>query len=283
MRVVSSVSISAYLLTVALPTVHAITLDQWQPIYGFTQDCVNAYNTPLSDCTASDFENGTCSADCIAFLEALTKVINAECGGTSALPNTLIGSFFKNQGTSTLCPNVLNGGEGGDSSITQVGSVSTDTGDTFTPTLTYTPLVFTTASLPASVTTPTFSTSFVTSSPSSTSAAATTTQIAIVSTTVASNTPTPAATTTQIAILDTTVPPDTVASAVASASSSHSHTHTSSTTTSSNSKTTSGSDGNGGGSPLDVGSSTASNHKPRMTVWVLGLTFVATEYFVGWW
>ena len=105
------------LLAVLLPTINAITLSDFQPINGFSTQCTQSYNTPLQDCTQSDFQNGhACSSSCIAFLEALTKMLNTDCKGTSAFPNTLIGLFFSQQGTSTLCPNVLgsSGSGGGD-------------------------------------------------------------------------------------------------------------------------------------------------------------------------
>lgn len=250
-------SLSAYLfaclvLATSLPAVNAITLNQFQPIDGFSQACVNAYNTPLSGCTASDFKQGSCSTTCIAFLEALTQVLNANCGGTSAYPNTLIGSFFQNEGTSQLCPNIMsgNGGSGGGVTTGFIGA-TTYALDPNPSTSTYTPLSFTTATLPLLSAAPTTSTSSTTPSSSSASAAATTTQIAIINTTVVPNTPSASA---------------------SSSSTGHSRTKASSTSSSSSSTATSGKGDNSGGSPLDVGSSSsASNYNTMIQVWILSL------------
>lgn len=251
------------LLTTFLPFIHAITLAQFQPINGFSQACVNAYNTPLSGCTASDLEQGSCSTTCIAFLEALTKILHAECGGTSAYPNTLIGSFFKNEGTGMLCPNIMGPSDGSNAvATTEVGQVSTYTLGAYTPTSTYTPLSFTTATLPLLSAAPTSSTTYTsqvehTKSSASSSAAATTTQFAIVNTTVAPNTSIPTA---------------------SSSSTDRSRTQASQTSTSSRSTATgtSGGGDNGGGSPLDVGSTSSSNRSARREAWVLGLMVGST-------
>ena len=105
--------LSPCFLAALLPSVAAISLTDFQPIKGFSQQCTQAYGTPLTGCSSSDFQKKGCSLDCINFLEALTKILNTECKGTTAFPNTLIGLFFSQQGTSTLCPNVL-GTSGGD-------------------------------------------------------------------------------------------------------------------------------------------------------------------------
>lgn len=96
-------------LLLLLPTVNAISLADFQPINGFSDQCTQAYNTQLQGCSQSDFHNGGshCSTECIAYLTALTKILNQDCAGTSALPNTLMGLFFIQRGTATLCPNVL--------------------------------------------------------------------------------------------------------------------------------------------------------------------------------
>ena len=255
-------SLSPYLLLIALlPTIHAITLSQFQPIDGFSQACINAYNTPLSGCTASDLQQGACSTACIAFLEALTEMINSECDGTGAYPNTLIGLFFKNEGTSALCPNVLGGSADSSSEATMgVGQASTYTLEA--PTSTMTPLGFTTATLPllnAALTTSSSYTLSTTSSSSSASAAATTTQVAIVNTTVAPATSTSTASPT-----------------VSASSTSHPHSQGSSASTTSTPTATSGGDNNGGGSPLDVGSTSASIHITGMGAWAIGLILVSS-------
>ena len=251
MRNLSSICMRACLfLSTSLPVIQAITLNQFQPIDGFSQACVNAYNTPLSGCTASDFQQHSCSTTCIAFLEALTKILVAECGGTSALPYTLIGSFFNNQGTSALCPNVLSENEGANDGVTSaVGVASTYTLDSYGPTSTYIPLSFTTATLPLISAAPSQSSS---SSTLSSSAEATTTEVAIVNTTVAPNRPS-------------------LTPTISHSSADHTHAQASSTSTSSTDTATSHGNGNDGGSPLDVGSSSSSNHNAKIEAWVLGL------------
>lgn len=106
---------SSLWLAILLRTIKAITLTQFQPISGFTDQCTKAYNTPLSACSTSDFQSGgSCSTGCISFLQQLTQVINTQCKGISAFPNTLIGLFFAHEGVSTLCPNSV-GSSGGSS------------------------------------------------------------------------------------------------------------------------------------------------------------------------
>lgn len=238
------------LIATSISTISAVTLGQFQPIDGFSQACVNAYNTPLSGCAPSDFESGACSTTCIAFLEALTRVLNSECMGTSAYPNTLIGSFFKDQGTSTLCPNVL-GGSGGTNygTTTVVARASASISGQSPSTSTTTATSYTSDTLPILSAAP--SQSFISTSTTSASTSA-------------------AATTTEIAIVDTTVSPQPSSPQASSTSTERLQTKISTTSTSSNSKTTSSGGGGDGGSPLDVGSSAAS-HNARIEAWALAL------------
>ncbi|KAL9594748.1 MAG: hypothetical protein Q9219_006860 [cf. Caloplaca sp. 3 TL-2023] len=101
-------SLTLYVLFLtALPSLAHLSLSELQPIAGFSDACTAAYNTPLTPCTISDFyEGATCSAQCIAFLEAMTKLLNDDCRGTTAFPNTLIGMFFQKTAVKRLCPNV---------------------------------------------------------------------------------------------------------------------------------------------------------------------------------
>jgi len=234
----------------SIPAISAITLDQFQPINGFSQACVNVYNTPLSGCAASDFQSGSCSTSCIAFLEALTQVLNSECGGTSAYPNTLIGSFFKNEGTSTLCPNVLGGSGGANyASTLVVGQASASPSSLYTSASIATSSSYASETLPILSAAPSQFTLSTSSTSTMTSAAATTTQIAVVNTTVSPKAP----------LLQSSP-----------SSTGKVQSNTSTTSTSNDSKTTSSRGGGDGGSPLDVGSSAAS-HNSRIEAWVLGL------------
>lgn len=88
------------------PTASTITLSRFQPVTGFSDECTNTYNTPLSACTALDFANGRpCSQSCIKFLDNLTATIQKACQGAKAYPDTLMGMFFTFQGTKAICPN----------------------------------------------------------------------------------------------------------------------------------------------------------------------------------
>ncbi|KAL8851613.1 MAG: hypothetical protein Q9221_003450 [Calogaya cf. arnoldii] len=83
---------------------HGFSLSMLQPISGFSNACTQAYNTPLTDCTLSDFyEGNTCSSGCVNFLKDLTARLNDECEGITALPNTLIGMFFERTALQELC------------------------------------------------------------------------------------------------------------------------------------------------------------------------------------
>ncbi|KAI4086172.1 MAG: hypothetical protein LQ344_007787 [Seirophora lacunosa] len=83
------------------------SLTQLQPIAGFSEACTQAYETTFDECTLSDFYEGSvCSAQCVAYLEAMTTLLNDKCRGITASPNTLIGLFFKKTAIEELCPDV---------------------------------------------------------------------------------------------------------------------------------------------------------------------------------
>ena len=84
------------------------SLAQLQPIAGFSDACTQAYNAPLAPCTASDFyEGSSCSVECVAYLEAMTALLNTVCRGTIAFPNTLIGMFFERVAVGKLCSTIM--------------------------------------------------------------------------------------------------------------------------------------------------------------------------------
>lgn len=239
------------ILTLFTSLTTAITLTTFQPISGFSTACDNAYNTPLDGCSASGFSTGDCSMACISFLDALTKVLNADCAGTNAFPNTLIAAFFNGQGTETLCPNVQSGG----------GSGSAESGTSAA-----------TTSIPAvlghqggEASAATYATYSFSAVPPTTSVASTTTSSSSTShSSSASDTADIAATTTRTTFAQTTVTPEATQSINPSLSSS--------TSSSAKSKSTSNSSGNngGGGTILDVGSN-ASCHNAKIEAWVLFL------------
>ncbi|KAK0507998.1 hypothetical protein JMJ35_009887 [Cladonia borealis] len=241
------------ILAILLPFTTAVTLSAIQQINGFSPACENAYNTPLSGCTATDFSSGVCSGTCIAFLDALTQIINAECTGTSAEPDTLMGSFFQNQGTGVLCPNAPGGSNPGQSSggsytsTTAIGAVpSTTVPSTTVPSTT----VPTTTSIAITTTFTPSSTVQVTSILSASGMATTTSDI-IAITTVTPNAPSSM-------------------SSIKSSDVKQSSTSTSSASTSASSSSGSGGGGNGGGTILDVGSS-SSCRNAKIKDWVLFL------------
>ncbi|KAM0805120.1 hypothetical protein BDR22DRAFT_833607 [Usnea florida] len=256
------------LLATISAQVDALTLSDKQPINGFDAACTNAYNTPLTDCSNSDFAGQGCSNKCIGFLDSLQTTMMASCAGTSAYDNTLIGLFLAGQGVHTLCSNVPSGGTsssgsgaGNGQSEAQAGaSVIEDqsaVGDTSTSTTSTSTSISTTAS------TSTTSTSFApvvvatssTSTSSSPQAAATSSTTTVVPITVA-----PEPTTTSVAVVATTVMPASPADTSTGTSHTKSSTSTSSTSTSTD-------NGNGGGTPLDIGSSAAC-HGAGLSSWL---------------
>ena len=287
MRLLHSVSSTAFYLTLILATVNAITLSDFQPISGFPASCANAYNSPLSSCSASDFQNGSqCSTSCIAYLEALTKMLLQQCAGTKTVPNTLIFLFLNNQGTSTLCSDVSGdsvagstdlGGSGyatsaavgqevKTSSITQTTTVAVAT-EPCSSSLSSSPISTSTTLAIATV-----SASVATSS--TPNAAATTTKLEIAKTTVKpaiSTTHSSAAMTTKVEIAKTTINPVDGATL----SNSHSSASPSSPSSTSSSLTSTAGNGNpnGGGTILDVGSTSCSSQSVKISTWVITFIF----------
>lgn len=223
------------LLLLILPTISAIILTDFQPINGFSSQCTQAYNTPLQGCTQSDFQNGhTCSPTCITFLEALTKMLNTDCKGTSAFPNTLIGLFFSQQGTSTLCPNVL--GSSGNDAGDQASYSSAASPSTSADSQQQSSMVVSSTSDP---TTSTYSEASSTSIPSPSDNVSTS---------------------STVVVIQTTVSPTSVPSSIASSTSSHSSkAHSSRTSSASEASNTATEANNGGGTILDLGSTNAAS------------------------
>ena len=242
---------TALVLFCVLQPIAALSLTTFQQINGFSTVCTNAYNTPLTDCSNSDFDGQGCSAKCIGFLDSLTNAMEEACAGTIAYPNTLIGLFFRGEGVQTLCPNAggSSSASGGGNGYGQSGGQNGAIG----------PAVQSTA---REASTSTTSTSSTTSS--STTSTSSTPQAAVTSltTTIVPTTVTPEPTTTSVAVVGITVTPE--SSSDASTSTSHTESSTSSPGTS-----TSTSNGNGGGTPLDIGSSAC--HDAAVSVWLFAL------------
>ena len=246
-------------LLLVLPTIHALTLSDFQPINGFSAQCTQSYNTPLQGCTQSDFQSDhSCSANCITFLEALTKMLNTDCKGISAFPNTLIGLFFSQQGTSTLCPNVLgtSGSGGGDQAsyapgASPGGASTSQTTEQQASAETASTTMFPATSSHVTLALPLSSSSASSFSPSS-----------------------GAATSSTVIIAQTTVtplnPPPTKGPIAAAPSSTSLQSNSSTSSTSQASSTSKSSDGRGG-TILDVGSTAAARPSLQLKTcaWVL--------------
>ena len=132
MRLFGAISCSIPLFAYLIPSVTAtlMTLSQIQPISGFSDTCSSAYNTPLTQCTPFELDNGRfCSMNCVILLEEVSALINTACKGTKTYPNTLIGLFLRGTAVQALCKNVLDsGGSTGSSGGNGGGSTGGNTG-----------------------------------------------------------------------------------------------------------------------------------------------------------
>lgn len=236
-----------------LQAISALTLSTFQQINGFSDVCTNAYNTPLTDCSNSDFAGNGCSAKCIGFLDSLTNALEEACAGTSAYPNTLIGLFFRGEGVQTMCPNAggSSSASGGGNGYGQSGGQNGGNGAAMQSTV-------------GEASAPTTSASTSSTTSSSTTSTSSTPQVAVTSstTTVVPTTVTPEPTTTSIAVVGTTVKPESPSDSSTSTS------HTKSSTSSAGTSTSTSND-NGGGTPLDVGSPAC--HDAAVNVWLFAL------------
>ncbi|KAF6238254.1 hypothetical protein HO173_003534 [Letharia columbiana] len=270
---------TALVLIHFLQATSALTLTTFQPINGFDAACTNAYNTPLTDCSNSDFAGKGCSVKCVGFLDSLTTALNEACAGTSAYPNTLIGLFFDGLGVQTIC-STANGDSnpgGGGVELGQAGgqdgaigsqSAAREASVATTSTITISTTSSATTSTTPQAAAPSSTTTVVTTpqaaATSSTTTVVTTPQAAATSstTTVVPITVTPEPTTTSVAVVGTTVAPESPSDALTSTSHTKSSTSVSSTSTSP-------SNDNGGGTPLDIGSSAC--HDATVRVWLFAL------------
>ncbi|KAL8680289.1 MAG: hypothetical protein Q9186_003527 [Xanthomendoza sp. 1 TL-2023] len=129
MRLPPWASIAGALLIAHQSWAH-FSLSELQPISGFSDACTQAYDTPLTDCTISDFYEGNpCSPQCYASLEDMTELINDECRGITAFPSTLIGMFFGKKAVQELCSGVeattASAGDAASSETAEAESTST--------------------------------------------------------------------------------------------------------------------------------------------------------------
>lgn len=255
---------TALVLIHFLQATFALTLTTLQPINGFNAACTNAYNTPLTDCSNSDFAGKGCSVKCVGFLDSLTTALNETCAGTSAYPNTLIGLFFDGLGVQTIC-STANGDSNPGGGRVELGQAGGQDGAIGSQSAAREASVATTSTITISTTSSaTTSTTPQAAAPSSTTTVVTTPQAAATSstTTVVPTTVTPEPTTTSVAVVGTTVAPESPSDALTSTSHTKSSTSVSSTSTST-------SNDNGGGTPLDIGSSGC--HNATVRVWLFAL------------
>lgn len=178
MRLPPCIAIAATFLFAFHGLAH-FSLTELQPISGFSDACTQAYETPLTDCKISDFYEGNiCSPECVAFLQDMTRLLNDECRGTTAFPNTLIGMFFGKTAVQELCSGaeVTTASAGGADSSEPASAESTSPMSSFSSSISTSTIVQTatmTATSTASSTGSSLTSSIqssVTTSPSPTSA-----------------------------------------------------------------------------------------------------------------
>ncbi|KAG7007316.1 hypothetical protein G7Y79_00010g028170 [Physcia stellaris] len=241
-----------------------ITLSSFQQISGFSSVCAKAYNTPLTQCTEKDFAPGrACSLKCVEQLEGVSALINTQCKGTKAYPDTLIGMFFTKAGVSTLCPNVLDstGGSGGVSEgESSQSTMATSTSNTLPQTIaqtTTTEISSTSLSTTLSVAS---STPVSSSTPSASSAVSTTSSSATSETQEAEPTLNPSATLTQSRLSG-------IGSSIVLAPSSTSSSASATASSSQDRDNNRNGGGGSGGTPFDI--SSASNRNIAHMSWVI--------------
>ncbi|KAL9027906.1 MAG: hypothetical protein Q9196_003642 [Gyalolechia fulgens] len=257
--------LSAILFT-ARPSLAHFSLSELQPIAGFPDACTQAYESPLTDCTISDFYVGsTCSPQCIAYLEAFTTLLNDECRGITAFPNTLIGMFFQKTAIQKLCPNV------GVTTATPAGAGQGPSPE------------------PSAASTESVAVSITPATPSQISIQVTSTTLEIETTTAASSTlsiPSTSSSATSVVLASNTAPSESAVD-VGSASSSSPSTGAASTSGAEPANPTAGSrrnsggaqeDNNGGGGTVLDAASSKADRGARAATWLLlisaGLTAV---------
>ena len=84
-----------------------ISMQDVQPIVGFSSGCITAYDTQLSSCTQDMFRGvggaSQCSQECFNQLSGLTSTIQSACRGQQANGDTVIGHFFIGDADRWLC------------------------------------------------------------------------------------------------------------------------------------------------------------------------------------
>ncbi|KAI9888503.1 MAG: hypothetical protein M1814_006865 [Vezdaea aestivalis] len=87
--------------------------------------CTKVYNVDISECSTSDFQNGSqCSQECIVALLLKSQSIQKSCLDAVTAEDSLLAYAFHNQLAAALCKNVY-GGTGGEGSTKAPGPTST--------------------------------------------------------------------------------------------------------------------------------------------------------------
>jgi len=104
--------ISLLLLPTALVNpVAAVSLQNIQPIAGFSPSCITAWIAPIPGCTVRDFTEGnSCSQSCLTGLTLIDQLVLEGCAGAEVSGGTLLADFLEGIGISILCSNVINQG-----------------------------------------------------------------------------------------------------------------------------------------------------------------------------
>ena len=88
-----------------LPVVEGLSLANFQQITSTSIpiSCQLAYDSQISTCTVSDFENG-CSASCQAALNSVANTVASACSGVSVSSTTLLAIVMNGGIVAALCP-----------------------------------------------------------------------------------------------------------------------------------------------------------------------------------
>ncbi|KAF4336836.1 hypothetical protein FBEOM_9295 [Fusarium beomiforme] len=99
----------SFLLMAGSASAASLSLSDFESISdkSFPETCVQAYETPLSQCTPKDFTDGkACSAACKDSVQQAQGFIEASCGDVSTSPESLLSRGQKGNLVAVLCRDV---------------------------------------------------------------------------------------------------------------------------------------------------------------------------------